>query len=391
MQHLLDKETLIYDIGAYKAHHVEALMSIKHHYLRHLAYSLLFLSGILFLTSSCSVKEKTSEIIKEGLSGEGPQRTELWVPDEYVSTTSEPQHFTEPSREKTHTDGGEYTSPPEKNEQVSEKDITYPAPQLHKMNPANQICYGIATTIELEGAHFRSDSSVLVEGKQVPSTFISPSSIKLSLTLPDGAEYYKIQVVPPSGATSNTLELLGVYEHPATQLDSINPLKAFVGQRITLHVHGNTFNKNDEIVFDGVTLPTTYISSSELNTQLDLRGKKPGSYDVWVKYAGCRMQKTTSVQIRLMEPEQLKPQLDRVLPLQYQLGKKYTLSIYGRLLPSNGQLLLDQTKLNFVYKSSTYIEAELDLTTNTWKAGTYTLTFVGNNGPSNGLPITITP
>ena len=143
---------------------------------------------------------------------------------------------------------------------------------------------GIAITVS--GSGFIEESRVLVDFEQRPTTYVSPTELRATLTDADaaGGGTLAIRVASPSpgGGVSNAVNL--EVRSPVPTLSSLATQQTFAGQQsFTLRVHGTGIVANSQVLFSGAPRNTQLVEAGTLEAMLeegDLR--VAGTYPITV-------------------------------------------------------------------------------------------------------------
>jgi hypothetical protein len=262
-------------------------------------------------------------------------------------------------------------------------------PILRKVTSTRPVCPGVLVAFELEGTGFVENSRVYVGDNPVPSTFVSTGKLRVELKLSKSMKPYQIYVVNPPHLRSNHLEILTLPDETVGHLQRLEPSVIYEHSTSVVTVKGSGFSRLDVVVFDGVEQPTEYVSSELLRATVEVQDKKLGHHDIWVWDFVCK-EKTNALQIFINGCD-TRPVLDRIFPFSIELGTRTTLSIYGSGFRKNMSLLIGKQKVPLRYKSSTYSEADLDLSKVKLNVGDYLVYLITAEGikSKTGFPFRI--
>ncbi len=148
--------------------------------------------------------------------------------------------------------------------------FTVVGPTVASLNPASANAGGPVFTLTVSGANFVNGSSILWNGAAVPTTFSSSTQLtaQISAQLAATPGTATIVIVNPGGASSNpqviTLSAL------VPTLTSLSPSSmAAGGSAFQLIVAGSNFETGSAVLWNGVQLPTTVMSPTQLNAIVD--------------------------------------------------------------------------------------------------------------------------
>jgi len=151
--------------------------------------------------------------------------------------------------------------------------VPRPVPTTSAVTPIALIASSPATDITMTGASFYSNSRVLFDGADRPTTFVNAGSLTATLSSTDlstvGAHTITITTPGPGGGVSNA-QAFNVIPMPASPvLTSISPTSAGAGSAgVTLTVTGSAFAYNSRVVVEGTARPTTFVSSTTLRVAI---------------------------------------------------------------------------------------------------------------------------
>jgi len=121
----------------------------------------------------------------------------------------------------------------------------------------------------LSGNNFTANSAVSFNGNAVPSTFLSVT--ELQANIPASAIAVAgtpIVTVANPGGTPSTVVTFTV-NNPVPQESLLSPSSAVPGSAaLALDVTGTNFNSSSSILVNGAALPTTYVSSTNLQATI---------------------------------------------------------------------------------------------------------------------------
>src|SRR5437660_1244780 len=145
--------------------------------------------------------------------------------------------------------------------------IGNPVPTTSSINPSSCLAGSPQFSLTVNGTNFVATSSVRWNGTALTTTFVS--STQLTATVPAAnvatAGTAQVTVVNPApgGGTSNPQTF--TINNPVPTTSSINPTCATAGgAQFTLTVNGTNFVSTSTVKWNGNTLATTFISSTQL-------------------------------------------------------------------------------------------------------------------------------
>lgn len=143
-------------------------------------------------------------------------------------------------------------------------------PSITSLAPASATPGGAGFTLVVNGSFFVNGAVVMWDGSDRPTTFISSSEVRASVSAGDIAQAKTISVTArnPGSATSNVLQF-AINNVLVPSLLSLTPSSATVGGAgLTLVVNGASFVNGAVVIWDGSDRTTTFISSSEVRAAI---------------------------------------------------------------------------------------------------------------------------
>ena len=149
------------------------------------------------------------------------------------------------------------------NAQSNSVTFTVQAPAITAVAPSTITARTTPTLMTVTGSGFLSSgsatpaqSTILVSGSPVTTTFVSATSLTASVTL-STAGTIPFQVQNPAGTTSNTVNVT-VLAAPAITSVTPNP---YPGGKLT--VNGTNFSATMTVLFNGTAIPTSFVSATQ--------------------------------------------------------------------------------------------------------------------------------
>jgi uncharacterized protein (TIGR03437 family) len=147
--------------------------------------------------------------------------------------------------------------------------ISPPSFAILSLNPSSVVAGSAGFTLNITGAGFASGAAAQWNGAPLQTTFTSAT--QLSATVPASlitlAGSANVTVVNPGGAVSNIAPLTITLVNPT--LSSLSPTSVPAGgPAFTLTVNGGGFNGATTVVWNGTTLPTTFVNSSQVTVSV---------------------------------------------------------------------------------------------------------------------------
>lgn len=145
--------------------------------------------------------------------------------------------------------------------------IGVPAPSLVSLAPNSAAAGSAQLTTTVTGSGFQPTSIVRWNGADLPTTYVSGTSLQAtvaaSLLAPGGAYPVTVFTPAPGGGTSGSINFN--VTNPAPILLSISPTSGTAGVGpFTITANGAAFNAQSVVRWAGVNLATTFVSSGQL-------------------------------------------------------------------------------------------------------------------------------
>ena len=146
--------------------------------------------------------------------------------------------------------------------------IVHPAPTLTGLDPAQKSTADLGFSLEVSGSNFLVDSVVKWDNTALETTFVSSTridaTVPASLLSSTGTAVITVTNSGPGGGVSSGLNFNIV--HPAPSLSHLNPPQVIMGSpSFNLQVSGQNFVSGVKVVWNGVDMETSFISSSQLS------------------------------------------------------------------------------------------------------------------------------
>ena len=145
-----------------------------------------------------------------------------------------------------------------------------PVPTLTSISP-NSGLVNTAAPVTLTGTGFAPDSTAVVGGTSIPTTYYS--STQLSATIPasalvsPGSVSMTVNTPAPGGGNSAALPFTAS-NPPAPTITYLQPSSAPISTPASVTIEGTGFTSNSSVALDGVTIPSTYDSANEMTVTL---------------------------------------------------------------------------------------------------------------------------
>ena len=152
-----------------------------------------------------------------------------------------------------------------------------PVPSITTLTPQGAAAGNAALVLTISGANFAASSQVQWNGTNRATTFVSATTLQAQITLADLAQPGQAGVTvsnpTPGGGISNaaTFNIAAPGQNPPPTITQLAPASAnlgSVGSEWTLAVIGTNFVDGIQGQWNGVTRPTTFVSTSEVRLSL---------------------------------------------------------------------------------------------------------------------------
>jgi hypothetical protein len=149
-----------------------------------------------------------------------------------------------------------------------------PTPNATSLSPSSAIAGGPAFTLTLTGTQFISGSQVFWNGSQVPTIYVSGTSLTAQIPASDlssvGTAAVAVLNPAPGGGSSDPLSfVISTPPNPAPNAISLSPSSITAGgPAFTLTVTGTQFISGSQVLWNGSQVPTTYVSGISLTAQI---------------------------------------------------------------------------------------------------------------------------
>jgi hypothetical protein len=148
---------------------------------------------------------------------------------------------------------------------------TNPLPRLTALSPDTVLAGGPGFTLVITGTGFSDESVVRVNGLDRQTSFVSETTLAAQITAADvalgGALSINVFNPAPGGGTSNPLTLN--VNNPVPRITNLSPDAAAAGNGpFALLVSGVNFVANSVVRFNGIDVPTTLVTNSQLTAAI---------------------------------------------------------------------------------------------------------------------------
>jgi hypothetical protein len=153
-----------------------------------------------------------------------------------------------------------------------------PLPAIASISPTSLTAGAAATTITITGSGFILGSTAQWNSSARTTTFVSSTQLQIALTVADlasaGTEQITVMNPAPGGGVSGAATL--TIDNPSPAITTISPATVLAGSGDTLlDITGSGFVSSAVITWNGTSLTTSFVSSTEVKAMVpasDLTG-----------------------------------------------------------------------------------------------------------------------
>ena len=152
---------------------------------------------------------------------------------------------------------------------------TNPLPTISSLSPASVTAGSAAFTLTVNGTNFISSSVINWNGTALPTTFVNGLQLTASVSAAQvntaGTVPVTVSTPTPGGGTTAPLSftISPVGNNPVPSLVSISPTNVTAGAAtFTLTANGSNFLNSSVIKWNGTTLTTTFVNSTQLTASI---------------------------------------------------------------------------------------------------------------------------
>lgn len=275
--------------------------------------------------------------------------------------------------------------------------ITEGGPFITALSPASAQAGGPQFTLTITGGGFVATSGVRWNGSALTTTFFS--STQLTAVVPAGLisnpGTASITVVNPgSPQVTSPAFVFSITQPTGLTITSLSPSSVAAGSpQFTLTVRGTGFGSNSGVRWNGSTLQTTFVSSTELSAVVPAGlVQNQGTATITVVNTGPTQVTSGSLTFTITAPQTLR--ITSISPTQVTAGgPQFTLTVNGAGFLSSSRVNWNQTALTTTFVSAAQMTAVVPAGM-IQAQGMASITAV-NPGPpqvsSNALNISIVP
>lgn len=236
--------------------------------------------------------------------------------------------------------------------------ITPPPPTVLSVTPNKGIISG-GTTVVIGGNNFVSGAKVKLKDRDLATTFVSPTQLKITTPAWLAAETVDIMITNPDGQTA-VLEQAFTFEAPppapAPEIVSISPNEGQIAGGLVITLAGTNFESGTKVYFNNTLLQSTTYSSTQIKA-LTAKWTTGGPVDVRVVNPSGQSFTMSNGFNYLTPPPPPAPIITNVTPNTGGLAGGAVITITGQNFDSNAKVYFNNTLLQSTRYSSTEIKA----------------------------------
>lgn len=155
---------------------------------------------------------------------------------------------------------------------------TFATPTVASFSPASG---AVGTTVTVTGTNLSGATAVTLNGVAITG-FTVVNATTITFVVPSGATSGPIAVTTPGGTATSTGTFTVIVPNPTPVITSLSPASVAQGSGpFTITITGTGFLPASTVTFNGIGLPATYISATQLSISLPT-GAVVGSYAIIV-------------------------------------------------------------------------------------------------------------
>jgi hypothetical protein len=270
-----------------------------------------------------------------------------------------------------------------------------PVPVISSLSKTSVVTFSAPFTLDVNGRNFSSTSKIMWNGSALTTQWLSNSALStvIPTSLISNPETVSIAVYTPApgGGTSSALSLSVVNSVPV--ISAVSPIFASVGHAaMTITVTGSKFAKTTAVRWNGVTITTTYVSSTEVTALVPASDLKTAAKAAVTVFTPAPAGGTSSsVTFYVGNPLPILTSISPTTALQYSSG--LTLTVTGSDFVSGATVYWNGAKLVTTFVSATRLTAAV-AASNLTTSGNVSVAVV-NPAPTGGTStvqtFTVTP
>ena len=261
--------------------------------------------------------------------------------------------------------------------------VSAPTPSISNLSPSSATAGGPGFTLTVNGSGFLSGSTVQWNGSALSTSYVNSGQLTASVAanLIASAGTATVMVVNPGGGTSNGV----TFTVNALTITSLSPnLATAGGGAFTLTVNGSGFVSGSTVRWNGASLPTTFVSGTQLNTTVSAGLiASAGTATITTVNPGGGTSNGVTFTVNALTITSLNPNVATAG------GPAFTLTVSGAGYVNGSTVQWNGSALSTTFLSTTQVTATVPANLIA-SAGTATLTVVNpGGGISNGVTFTV--
>jgi hypothetical protein len=263
-----------------------------------------------------------------------------------------------------------------------------PVPSVSSLAPSTAIAGGGAFLLMVVGTNFIASSTVTWNGATLPTTYVSATQLTAQVPANDvssaGTALVAVTNPAPGGGVSGNATFTIVSANPVPGLSDLSPISAIAGGgAFALTVDGSSLIATSAVYWNGIELPTTYVSDTQLIAQVpaaDILTAGSASVTIVSPGPGGGTSNALNFTINAANPT---PSISQLTPAAVTAGDgAFTLAVAGSNFISSSVVNWNATPLPTTYVNATQLTAQVPSTDDA-ASGTASIT-VTNPAPGGG-------
>ncbi|WP_068783800.1 IPT/TIG domain-containing protein [Paenibacillus phocaensis] len=256
-----------------------------------------------------------------------------------------------------------------------------PAPTLNSLSP-NSALASTSSVITISGDNFVNGAKVVFGNKEVSSTFLSKTQLRVSSPVWAAPETVTVKVINPDGQSAELVDSFTFRQDPAPTLTSLSPNTGLNTGGGTVTVNGSNFRTGAVVYFDQQAIAATYLSASQLRIKVPA-WTAAGAVDVKVTNPDGQDSEVLSGGYVYTSPApKPAPTVVSVSPKSGSKNGGYVATIYGTNIQSGATVEINGVVVAATYLSSTQLRIKVPASTIT---GPVTVKIINPDGQSGTL------
>ncbi len=240
--------------------------------------------------------------------------------------------------------------------------VNNPVPAAASLSPSSAIVGGGGFVLTVNGSNFVNTSTVVWQGANLSTTFISAT--KLTATVPasdiasTGTAAVTVSNPAPGGGASSPALTFSI-NNPAPTATSLSPSGATAGgARFTLTVNGGSFVNGATVLWNGSALTTTFVTSAQVTASVPAANiASPGTASITVANPAPGGGTSAALTFTIGNPA---PTATRLSPTNATAGgAAFTLTVTGTQFEPTSVVLWNGSSRSTTYGSANSLTAAI--------------------------------